>query len=84
MKTYLGSLVDPTGWLAWKSKSSLSTLFYAEYKNFGPGSAVGKRVKWPGYRNTMSPTAAAKFSVGSFIAGKSWLPATGVPYTTGL
>ncbi|CAM8987667.1 unnamed protein product [Rhodiola kirilowii] len=85
MKSYLDTLIDPTGWLAWeKSNFAQSTLYYAEYKNIGPRSATNLRVRWTGFKVITSPTSAARFTVGSFIAGGAWLPATGVPYASGL
>lgn len=85
MKTYLGSLVSPVGWTTWQGSNSVwKTLYYGEYRNSGPGSSTGSRVTWPGYHVITSATTASSFTVGSFIAGGSWLPATGVPYTSGL
>ncbi|KAH0979191.1 hypothetical protein GBA52_006368 [Prunus armeniaca] len=84
MKCYLDSLVNPVGWLEWqRSNFALSTLYYAEYKNFGPASSTRYRVKWPGFHVITSANVASKFTVSSLIAGRSWLPATGVPYTAG-
>ncbi|VVA10939.1 PREDICTED: pectinesterase [Prunus dulcis] len=85
MKCYLDSLVNPVGWLEWqRSNFALSTLYYAEYKNFGPASSTRYRVKWPGFHVITSANVASKFTVSSLITGRSWLPATGVPYTAGL
>ncbi|KAL9258552.1 Pectinesterase 2-like protein [Drosera capensis] len=83
METYLDSLINAAGWLAWDGTFALSTLYYAEYANTGPGSSTSGRVKWAGYRVITSSTAA-QFSVANFIAGSSWLPATNVPFTAGL
>lgn len=84
MQSYLDSFVDAAGWLEWDGSFALDTLFYGEYRNFGPGSGTGGRVKWGGYRVISSVAEASKFTVGNFIAGNSWLPATGVPFTSGL
>ncbi|KHN24584.1 Pectinesterase 2 [Glycine soja] len=45
---------------------------------------AGDRVKWGGYHAITSATEASKFTVENFIAGKSWLPATGIPFLLGL
>ncbi|KAH7841272.1 hypothetical protein Vadar_027791 [Vaccinium darrowii] len=82
LRTYLDSLVDPAGWLEWDGSFALNTLYYGEYMNLGPGSKTGHRVKWGGYRLITSATEASRFSVANFIAGRSWLPATSVPYTS--
>ncbi|XP_031268074.1 pectinesterase 2-like isoform X2 [Pistacia vera] len=84
MQTYLDTLVDPAGWLEWDGDFALDTLYYGEYKNLGPAASTSGRVKWGGYRVITSSTEASKFTVANFIAGNSWLPATGVPYTAGL
>ncbi|GAB4825947.1 hypothetical protein Ancab_008815, partial [Ancistrocladus abbreviatus] len=76
METYLDSLINSAGWLAWDGDFALSTLFYGEYKNSGPGSLTSGRVKWGGYKVITSVTEATEYSVASFIAGQSWLPAT--------
>ncbi|KAL3738820.1 hypothetical protein ACJRO7_020225 [Eucalyptus globulus] len=84
MKTYLDSLINSAGWMEWDGNFALDTLYYGEYLNTGPGSSTASRVTWAGYHVITSATEASKFTVGSFIAGGSWLPATGVPYTSGL
>ena len=84
LQTYLDSLVDPAGWLEWNGNFALNTLYYGEYRNFGPGASTGGRVKWGGYRVITSSTEASRFTVANFIAGRSWLPATGVPFYSGL
>ncbi|XP_010524372.1 PREDICTED: probable pectinesterase/pectinesterase inhibitor 17 [Tarenaya hassleriana] len=84
MKTFLDGLIDPRGWLEWNGNFALSTLFYAEYQNTGPGSSTSGRVTWPGFRVLTAASDASRFTVGSFIAGNSWIPATNVPFTSGL
>ncbi|XP_060206307.1 probable pectinesterase/pectinesterase inhibitor 17 [Lycium barbarum] len=84
IKTYLGSFVDPAGWLEWDGDFALSTLYYGEYRNTGPGASTSGRVKWPGYRVITNSNEAARFTVENFIAGRSWLPATNVPFRAGL
>lgn len=84
LKTYLDDLVDAAGWLEWDGNFALNTLYYGEYRNLGPGSSTSSRVKWGGYRVINSSTEASKFSVADFIAGGSWLPATDVPFRSGL
>ncbi|PQM42706.1 putative pectinesterase/pectinesterase inhibitor 60 [Prunus yedoensis var. nudiflora] len=79
-----GQFGQPVGWLEWqRSNFALSTLYYGEYKNFGPASSTRYRVKWPGFHIITSANVASQFTVSSLIAGRSWLPATGVPYTGG-
>ncbi|KAI3466959.1 hypothetical protein Pfo_023622 [Paulownia fortunei] len=84
MKCTLDGSIDPAGWLPWSGNFALSTLYYGEYMNTGSGASTSGRVKWPGFHVITSATEAGKFSVGSFLAGDSWIPATGVPFTAGL
>ncbi|KAI8027193.1 Pectinesterase 2 [Camellia lanceoleosa] len=84
MNTFLDSLINPAGWMPWTGNFALSTLYYGEYMNTGPGSSTAGRVKWPGYHVITSATVASQFTVGSFISGNSWLPTTKVPFTPGL
>ncbi|KAL9163516.1 hypothetical protein ABFS82_06G045700 [Erythranthe guttata] len=84
MQTYIDSLVDPAGWLEWDGSFALDTLYYGEYRNSGPGSSTTRRVNWRGYRVITNAAEAGRFTVGNFIAGRSWLPAAGVPFTAGL
>ncbi|KAH7516311.1 hypothetical protein FEM48_Zijuj10G0121700 [Ziziphus jujuba var. spinosa] len=84
MKTTIDGLVSPAGWEPWSGSFALSTLYYGEYMNVGPGAGTGGRVKWPGFHVITSPVEASKFSVESFLAGGSWIPATGVPFVAGL
>ncbi|XP_042499333.1 pectinesterase-like [Macadamia integrifolia] len=83
MKTYLDSLIDPAGWLEWSGNFALSTLYYGEYVNTGPGSSTSGRVNWKGY-HIMSTSDAQGFTVANFLGGGSWISSAGVPYTSGL
>lgn len=83
LKCTLDGLIDPAGWLPWSGSFALSTLYYGEYMNTGAGASTGGRVKWPGY-HVMTSADAGKFTAGNFLAGDSWIPATGAPYTSGL
>ncbi|GLJ52715.1 hypothetical protein SUGI_1122430 [Cryptomeria japonica] len=79
MQSYLRSLIDPAGWLAWKGSFALTTLYFGEYEYWGPGSNTSHRVKCPGY-HVMNRTDALNFTVSNFISGDTWLPATSIPY----
>ncbi|KAF4347910.1 hypothetical protein G4B88_027663 [Cannabis sativa] len=84
MNTYMSGLVQPRGWLEWYGDFALSTLWYGEYRNYGPGAALSGRVKWPGYHIIKDAGTAYFFTVGRFIDGMTWLPRTGVKFTAGL
>ncbi|KAK1390080.1 Pectinesterase [Heracleum sosnowskyi] len=84
MKSSLDGLISSQGWFPWDGDFALSTLYYGEYMNTGSGAGTSGRVKWPGYHVITSSAEAGKFSVGSFLNGNSWIPATGVPFSSGL
>jgi len=84
MKTFLDGSIDKAGWMPWSGDFALKTLYYGEYMNTGPGSSTAGRVKWAGYHVITSASVASQFTVGKFISGDSWLPSTGVPFTSGL
>ncbi|KAL0354417.1 UNVERIFIED_CONTAM: Pectinesterase 3 [Sesamum radiatum] len=81
MQTSIGGFLSPLGWISWVSNvDPPRSIFYAEYQNTGPGSSTRNRVKWAGYRPTLTAAQASKYNVQSFIQGPSWLPATTVAF----
>ncbi|KAD3068683.1 hypothetical protein E3N88_36563 [Mikania micrantha] len=80
LRSNIGDLIDPAGWLEWDGDFALSTLYYREYMNRGPGSNTSARVTWPGYKPTMNESEAGQFTVRNFIQGGEWLNGTDVPY----
>lgn len=84
LKSDLDGLINPKGWTEWRGDFAVSTLFYGEYMNNGIGASTAKRVNWPGFHVLHSDAQASLFSVGSFIQGGSWIPATGVPFWLGI
>ncbi|KAK8551345.1 hypothetical protein V6N13_119815 [Hibiscus sabdariffa] len=85
MQSTIGPFLNPVGWKEWVTNvDPPSTIFYAEYQNTGAGSAVDKRVKWAGYKSSLSEADAGKFTVATFIQGQDWLPAATVSYEPAL
>ncbi|CAL4988951.1 unnamed protein product [Urochloa decumbens] len=84
METFLDGSISPAGWLEWSGQFALSTLYYGEYGNTGPGSETSKRVTWTGVHTSLSRSDATRFTVANFIMGDSWLGGTGVAYDSGL
>ncbi|XP_019055297.1 PREDICTED: pectinesterase-like isoform X3 [Nelumbo nucifera] len=83
MQSYIDSLIDPVGWLEWNGTVGLSTLFYGEFENYGPGAITSMRVQWPGY-SLMNASQAWNFTVYNFTMGDTWLPYTDIPFNGGL
>ncbi|GFP82147.1 pectinesterase/pectinesterase inhibitor u1 [Phtheirospermum japonicum] len=84
MQTEISNVINPAGWYEWSGNFALNTLFYAEYANTGAGAGTGSRVTWRGFRVLRTAAEAQPFTAGRFIAGGSWLAATGFPFSLGL
>ncbi|KAM1038991.1 hypothetical protein ACFX13_034328 [Malus domestica] len=84
MQSYISNVIQPQGWIEWKGKSALNTLYYGEYTNNGPGARLSSRVNWPGYHVIENPAEADEFTTAKFIEGDSWLTSTNVPFIRGL
>ncbi|KAF3447226.1 hypothetical protein FNV43_RR12406 [Rhamnella rubrinervis] len=84
MQSFMDKLIDPAGWSAWDGDFALSTLYYAEYSNTGPGSDITNRVDWEGYHVIDDANEADEFTVAKFLMGDFWLRRTAVPYISGL
>ncbi|KAL6585654.1 hypothetical protein OROMI_002298 [Orobanche minor] len=82
IQSEISNVINPTGWYEWNGNFALDTLYYAEYSNTGAGAGTENRVTWN--RVLGSEVEAQPFTVGSFIAGESWLEATGFPFSIGL
>uniref|UniRef100_UPI001CB8A226 pectinesterase-like n=1 Tax=Erigeron canadensis TaxID=72917 RepID=UPI001CB8A226 len=81
MESFIDDLIQPQGWLPWNESFAFDTLFYSEFNNHGPGSSKLERVKWPGIKE-LTEKRVSRFTPGKFIIGDSWIPQTGVPYTS--
>uniref|UniRef100_A0ACD5ZB45 Uncharacterized protein n=1 Tax=Avena sativa TaxID=4498 RepID=A0ACD5ZB45_AVESA len=84
MESNLDRSITPAGWMEWSGQFALSTLYYGEYSNTGPGAGTSGRVKWSGVHTSLSAIDATRFTVQDFILGDSWLSDTGVSYISGL
>ncbi|XAR73194.1 Pectinesterase [Bertholletia excelsa] len=67
----LGDLITPKGWMPWDGDFALSTLYYGEFGNTGPGSDLSGRENW----TTQIPVDQVNsYSVENFIQGHEWIP----------
>ncbi|KAF2285108.1 hypothetical protein GH714_037916 [Hevea brasiliensis] len=83
LSSTLTIFIDPTGWTNWFGDQGLDGLYYGEYDNYGPGSAVDSRVTWPGF-HIMDAYDVYNFTVSYFITGDEWLHSTSFPYDDGI
>ncbi|GAA0160244.1 esterase [Lithospermum erythrorhizon] len=67
----LEALIMPDGWLPWSGDDGLSTLYYGEFENSGPGANTTARVSWS---NQIPAEHVNSYSVQNFIQGNEWLP----------
>lgn len=84
MGTQLGPLIEPKGWVEWDNVTALTTLYYGEYRNSGPGSGTENRVDWAGFHVISDIQEARRFTLPKFIDAASWLPPTKVPFSINL
>ncbi|XP_075653160.1 putative pectinesterase 53 [Castanea sativa] len=72
--TYMDKIITPKGWYDWGDKNREMTVFYGQYKCWGPGADFGGRVSWS--RELTAEEAEPFISLG-FINGQDWLPNLG-------
>ncbi|GKA64572.1 pectinesterase inhibitor domain containing protein [Tanacetum coccineum] len=84
MQSSISDVIVPAGWYPWDGDFALSTLYYREYQNTGPGADTSNRVTWPGWGVITNTTEAESFTAGNFIDGGNWLSSTGFPSSLGL
>ncbi|GAA0171486.1 hypothetical protein Leryth_016620 [Lithospermum erythrorhizon] len=84
IQSNIDQAIDPAGWIEWPGESGFAEMVYfAEHDNVGPGAGTSGRVAWPGF-HVIGKEEAENFTVEKFISGNSWLPSTGVTYSSGL
>ncbi|KAJ4787687.1 Pectinesterase [Rhynchospora pubera] len=71
--SYMSSSVLPSGWDDWGNSDNQRTAYYGEYRCYGPGSNLSKRVAWS---HQLSPPEASPFITKAWINGLEWLRPT--------
>ncbi|PON93432.1 Pectinesterase, catalytic [Trema orientale] len=68
--TYMSNAILPQGWDDWGSSSTHSTVYYGQYKCYGPGAVMSKRVQ---YSRNLTSLEAEPFLTKDLIDGKAWI-----------
>jgi len=76
IRTELGKHILPEGWNPWKGDGMFpdkeKTVFYAEYKCFGPGADVTKRAEWS---HQLTDKEAKEYTLANILGSKDgWNP----------
>jgi pectinesterase len=82
LESYISDVINPEGYLPWNGDFALSTLFYTEFNNRGPGANKNLRLKWPGIKE-LPASRIKRFLGNEFIDGKKWIKNTKVPFEGG-
>ncbi|XP_002280496.4 putative pectinesterase 11 [Vitis vinifera] len=68
--SFMSSVVQPQGWDDWGDSNKQSTVYYGEYKCYGPGANRTERVEWS---RSLSSDEAVPFLTKEMIGGQGWL-----------
>lgn len=71
INTEMGAHISPVGWNNWNSAENEKTVFYAEYKSYGPGANPAGRAKWS---KQLTANKARKYTLKNVFG--NWIPET--------
>ncbi|GMI83117.1 pectinesterase 11, A. THALIANA PECTINESTERASE 11 [Hibiscus trionum] len=71
--TYMSNVILPRGWDDWGDASKRSTVFYGEYKCYGAGANVSRRVEWS---QKHMPEEVKLFLTKNISGRRSWIRST--------
>ncbi|CAM6008564.1 unnamed protein product [Sphagnum balticum] len=69
--TYMENSIIPFGWSNWNDAYREETVYYGQYRCYGPGANENARVAWS---HELADEEARPFLNLSFIDGQVWLP----------
>ncbi|XP_077242289.1 pectinesterase 11 [Tasmannia lanceolata] len=72
-RTYMSNVILPQGWDDWNDPARQRTVFYGQYRCYGPGANLSGRVGWS---HELSSEEAAPFMTKTMIDGLDWLRPT--------
>ncbi|KAJ7966769.1 Pectinesterase [Quillaja saponaria] len=68
--SYMSNVILPQGWEDWRDSAKQSSVYYGEYKCYGPGAATKRRVEWS---HSLSAQQAQPFLSKNLIDGQRWI-----------
>lgn len=68
--TQIDDIIYPQGWDNWGEPYTDNTVFYAQYKCYGPGANTTRRAPWS---LNLTPAQAEPFLSKRFIGGNMWM-----------
>ncbi|XP_030505775.2 putative pectinesterase 11 [Cannabis sativa] len=68
--SYISSAILPQGWDDWGNSDTHSTVYYGQYKCYGRGAVMSKRVE---YGRNLTSLEAEPFLTKDFIGAKAWI-----------
>ncbi|XP_031477155.1 probable pectinesterase 53 [Nymphaea colorata] len=68
--TFMDNIIMSRGWYNWGDPRRQMTVFYGQYKCYGPGANFSGRVSWS---KELTPQEAEPFLSLNFIDGSEWL-----------
>ncbi|KAL8143669.1 hypothetical protein V2J09_016701 [Rumex salicifolius] len=78
--TYMPTAVMPQGWDDWHNPAAQKTVYYGEYKCYGPGASKSDRVTWS---RALTTEEAEPFLTKDMIGGSGWLRPTPATFKKG-
>jgi len=69
METFLGSIVNFTGWVEWNRSNGHipDTVVYLEYANYGPSADTSRRINTTAVRVVTDCGEAAQYTADPFV-----------------
>ncbi|EPE04314.1 carbohydrate esterase family 8 protein [Ophiostoma piceae UAMH 11346] len=81
MNSYLDKHISASGWTTWSTSSpNTGNVMFGEFNNSGPGSWISSTAR-ASFATNLTETAAAAYSLSSWIGSTSWLDMTAYSYT---
>jgi pectinesterase len=68
--TEFANIINPVGWYNWQDAAREGTVFYGQYKCFGPGANQANRAAWS---HELTDAQAAPFMSLGYIDGSLWV-----------